>query len=177
MGFQDRWINLLHQCYSTVSFSLLLNGNQSEKFIPQRGLRQGDPLSPYLFIIYLETLSCVLNSLNEEGNCKGLKLSRNGVSLSHLFFADDCLIFFKPSPESCGFLNQALENFSRFSRQCINHNKSHISFSPNVPSTFARGFRSFFHVPISTKPVPYLGLPISIYANKRHCFNFILERA
>lgn len=176
-GFPRRWITLLHQCFTTFSFSLLVNGYQSEKFIPQRGLRQEDPLSPYLVIIYLETLSCVLNRLNEEGKCKGLKLSRNGVSRSHLFFADDCLIFFEPSLESCGTLNQALESFSRFFGQCINHEKSHFSFSLNIPSVFARRFKSFFHVPVSTEPVPYLGLPISISANKRHYFNFIVEKA
>lgn len=176
MGFPDKWITLLHQCYSTVSFSLLINGGLSERFSPQRGLRQGDPLSPYLFIIFLETLSCVLNRLDEEGKSKGLKLSRNGPSLSHLFFAD-CLIFFKPSLESCGILNQTLEKFSKASGHCINHQKSYITFSPNTPSTFARHFKSFFRVSISTDPTPYLDLPLNITADKRLCFNFIVDKA
>lgn len=94
MGFSEKWVTFLHQCFTIVSSSLLFNANPSDRFFPQRDLRQGDPLSLYLFIIYLETLSYVLARLNEEGKCKGLQLSRNGESLSYLFFADDCLIFF-----------------------------------------------------------------------------------
>lgn len=108
MGFSEKWVNLLCQCFSTISYSLHINGAPTERFNPQRGLRQGDPLSPYLFIIYLETLLCVLNHLDASDKCKGLKLSRTGISLSHLFFADDCLIFFKPNLESCGHLKRAL---------------------------------------------------------------------
>lgn len=140
MGFSEKWINLLHQCFSTVSFSLLINGTPTQRFFPKRGLRQGDPLSPYLFIIFLETLSCVLNHLDTSGSCKGRKLFRNGVSFSHLFFADDYLIFFEPSLESCCQLKKALEGFTTFSGQCVNPLKSHITFSPNIPSSFSRRF-------------------------------------
>lgn len=169
-----------HAPLSVLLHGFLLSLDQREfigKFSPQRGLRQGDPLSPYLFIIFLETLSCVLNKLDAEGKCKGLKLSNNGISLSHLFFADDCLIFFEPSLDSCRFLSQTLENFGRVSGQCINHQKSYITFSPNTPSTFARRFKSFFRVPISSNPAPYLGLPLHITAGKKLCFNFIVDKA
>lgn len=66
-------------------------------------------------------LSCVVNHLDFLGLCKGLKLTRNGVSLSHLFFVDDCLIFFEPSFDNCGHLKRALEGFSLYSGQCVNH--------------------------------------------------------
>lgn len=119
----------------------------------------------------------VLNHLDVSGKCKGLKLSRTGISLSHLFFADDCLIFFEPSSDSCEHLKKALVSFSHFSGQNINRHKSRITFRPNTPLAFSRRFQDFFNVPISSEPVPYLGLPLEVKANKRDCFKFIVDRA
>lgn len=120
IGFSEHWIRLLHQCYSTFSFLVLLNGAPSSKFIPHRGLRQGDPLSPYLFIIFMESLSCALNHLDQSNIFKGIKLSINGSSVSHLFFADDCRIFFHPTLQACASLRDPLQQFSLFSGQTIN---------------------------------------------------------
>ena len=61
MGLSHIWQNLIFNCISIVSFSVLLNGSPYQKFYPQRGIRQGDPLSPYLFILYAEVFSGLLN--------------------------------------------------------------------------------------------------------------------
>lgn len=103
-------------------------------------------------------------------------MSRTGVSLSHLFFADDCLIFFEPTIDDCRHLKRALENFNFFSGQITNRQKFHITFSPNTP-TFSRRFQDVFHVSVSSEPVPYLELPLEITANKWDCFKFIVDRA
>ncbi|KAI5332177.1 hypothetical protein L3X38_022306 [Prunus dulcis] len=76
-------------CVSTVSFSVLINGKPGEPFQPTRGLRQGDPFSPYLFLIISEALSRNIMKCIESGEIKGIRIARGSPTLSHLFFADD----------------------------------------------------------------------------------------
>ncbi|CAL9019813.1 unnamed protein product, partial [Prunus brigantina] len=89
------------RCVNSVSFAVLLNGKPGSPFIPSRGLRQGDPLSPYLFLLVCEVLSLNLSKHVEEGHIQGIKLSRRSPVLSHLFFADDSLFFAKADPANC----------------------------------------------------------------------------
>jgi hypothetical protein len=93
MGFANRWISLLMSCVRTVSYSILINGQPHGLITPSRGLRQGDPLSPYLFILCAEVLSSWLQHYSKEGLISGVPLSRGGTRIHHLFFADDCLLF------------------------------------------------------------------------------------
>ena len=67
MGFHERWVNLIMECISTVQFKILHEGKELGPIIPQRGLRQGDPLSPYLFIICPEALSSLIQAKEREG--------------------------------------------------------------------------------------------------------------
>ena len=71
MGFGAKWISWIQWCIGTVSFSILINGTPSGFFQSSRGLRQGDPLSPYLFVIVMEALSCLLKRAKEEGFLPG----------------------------------------------------------------------------------------------------------
>ncbi|VVA41364.1 PREDICTED: reverse mRNAase [Prunus dulcis] len=89
LGFSDFWINMVMACVSTVSFSVLINGKPGEPFQPTRGLRQGDPFSPYLFLIISEALSRNIMKCIESGEIKGIRIARGSPTLSHLFFADD----------------------------------------------------------------------------------------
>lgn len=82
-------------CVSTVSYSFLQNGNVFGKVLPQRGIRQGDPISPYLYILCAEGLAGMLNRFEEANLIHGCKVARGAPSISHLLFADDCYFFFK----------------------------------------------------------------------------------
>lgn len=73
LGFGDSWVKLIMQRVSTTSFSILLNGSPGPKFTTSRGLRQGDPLSPYLFLICIEILSRLLEKAVSEKKISGLK--------------------------------------------------------------------------------------------------------
>ena len=95
LGFSQQWIQLVMQCVTTVTYSVLVNGTPMEKFKPNCGIRQGDPLSPYIFIICTNILSCMLQKLEDSGALKGVAINKGGLPISHLMFADDIIIFFK----------------------------------------------------------------------------------
>ncbi len=82
-------------CVSTVRYSVIVNGNPVGNIQPTRGIRQGDPISPYLFLICSEVLSSLLNHAEQVGIITGIPTSPKGPKLNHLFFVDDSLIFCK----------------------------------------------------------------------------------
>ncbi|XP_026428903.1 uncharacterized protein LOC113324832 [Papaver somniferum] len=93
--FNPKWIRLIMNRLSSVSYFILLNGSLIGKFQPERGLRQGDPLSPYMYIICAEALSSYINNLEDTNLVQGIKCVKYGPSISHLLFADDSLLFTK----------------------------------------------------------------------------------
>ena len=96
MGFGSKWINWINWCISTASFFILFNGSSTGFFRSSRGLRQGDPLSPYLFVIGMEALSGLLKCAVEGNFISGCRFGgRDGRELvvSHLLYADDTVLF------------------------------------------------------------------------------------
>jgi len=89
MGFCKQWVDLIMNCVCTISYRIKVNGDLSDDFKPERGLRQGDPLSPYLFLICAEGFSALLQRAEEEGKIRGVKVCQGAPSVSHLLFADD----------------------------------------------------------------------------------------
>ncbi|XP_016752759.1 uncharacterized protein [Gossypium hirsutum] len=99
MGFNGSWIQLIMRCINMVTYSVELDGKSGEIFMPGRGLRQGDPLSPFLFLIYSEGLSTLLKLASAEGLLRGIKASRRGPQITHLF-ADDFVLFGEATEEA-----------------------------------------------------------------------------
>lgn len=134
-GFANNWIDLIMECITSVQFSLLINGKPQPPFKPLRGLRQGDPLSPYIFILCMEPLIRKLNMLaSNTRNQVGILSSPCGIRVSNLMFADDCLIFSKANTTAARHILKTLDSFSKASGEQINYHKSTIYFSNNVPN-------------------------------------------
>jgi hypothetical protein len=82
-GFSSQWINLIFQCISTTRFSILINGTPEGFFESSRGLRQGDPLSPFLFIIMAEAFGRALSKANKDGEISGIAITDNIPNITH----------------------------------------------------------------------------------------------
>jgi len=135
MGFHPIWINWIRECITSVSYSILVNNEPSGYFKPTRGLRQGDPLSPYLFLICMDVLAkrLALRAQNSQSGI-GIKLAPRAERIPCLFFADDSLLFCKATAQTAYHLKSILETFCHQSGQLINLHKSVIVFSKNTPS-------------------------------------------
>jgi hypothetical protein len=125
-GFPSRWRNWIRFCISTVRFSILINGCPSGFFESSRGLRQGDPLSPLLFVIVMEALSRLMDSAVRGGYLSGFKVGTSegvDVMVTHLLFADDTLMFCDAAPPQIEHLGCVLTWFEAISGLKINLGK------------------------------------------------------
>ncbi|KAK9988891.1 hypothetical protein SO802_029130 [Lithocarpus litseifolius] len=122
-------------CISSSSISILFNGGKLDKFKPTRGIRQGDPLSPYIFLLCMEFLGYLIHKECMEKNWIPMKASRTNVEISHLFFADDLMLFAKVDKKCAASIKRVLDQFCIESGQAISVVKSCIYFSPNTPNS------------------------------------------
>ena len=125
-------IKLIMSCISTSSLSVFVNSCVLESFNPSRGIRQGDPLSLYLFIMCIEYLGYLIEEKCSKELWCPLKALRGNVKIFHLFFADDLILFVKVTNVVCKAIPEVLWTFCVESSQKISCDKSRIYFSPNV---------------------------------------------
>ncbi|KAH9735375.1 reverse transcriptase domain-containing protein [Citrus sinensis] len=175
LGFSANWVNLIMNCISTASFSVLINGEAKGLIYPQRGLRQGCPLSPYLFIICAEVFLNLLMQAEKQKLIQGLKFSRN-LSISHLLFADDSLVFSRASSVDCRHLKKIFEVYAAASGQIFNFEKSSIFFSTNTKQSQMDEIRSIFNLNVVSRHERYLGLPSMMGRKKTNFFNYVKLR-
>ena len=108
-GFPQDITNLIMSFITTTATTLLFNESKLEAFT--RGIRQGDPLSPYIFLLCMEFLGAQITSICEERRREKIKASRNGPSFSHVFFADDLMLFTKANHKNCEVIMEVLDVF------------------------------------------------------------------
>ncbi|KAL5777500.1 hypothetical protein ACOSP7_010426 [Xanthoceras sorbifolium] len=176
MRFEACWINKILNCVSSASYSFLLNGEVKGKVIPKRGLRQGYPLSPYLFLFCDKGLSVLLNQAEGIGRLHGIKVVRSAPSISHLLFEDDCLIFAKTTVKECLNIRGILEDYEVASGQPVNFEKSALSFSPNIIAATKNDIKVLFNIDVVSCHDRYISLPSMISRNKRQLFNSIKDK-
>ena len=117
LGFHHRWVEMLMRMIKSVSFSVLLNGHKLEAFKPTRGICQGDPISPYLFLLAAEGLSCLLNYSVQSSSLMGIRVAPSSLMVSHLLFADDSMMLFKANRENSEEVRNVLNLYCSASGQ------------------------------------------------------------
>ena len=133
LGFNERWINLMMVCVKTVLYSVLVIGKPKGLIRPTRGIRQGDPLSPFLFLLCMEGLHSLISKVEREGAIHGFGLSKRSPKLIHLLFADDSLLFYRSNRSECQKVLEILAQYESLLGQQINKGKTTIFFSLNPP--------------------------------------------
>ncbi|KAL9681272.1 hypothetical protein QQ045_013054 [Rhodiola kirilowii] len=167
MGFGCKWIGWMAECYSTARLAVLINGSPSKEFTMKRGLRQGDPLSPFLFLVAAEGLSRTLHKAVEEGVISGLEWSNNGDKLSHLQFADDTVLFCRVDALEVQNLRAILIAFEGCSGLKINFDKS---------LCFGIGLKEEEGCPVGGFPMKYLGMQVGVNPTKRSIWEPIIQK-
>ncbi|MDV3157560.1 MAG: reverse transcriptase family protein, partial [Candidatus Phytoplasma australasiaticum] len=114
VGFNNIWVRNIMSCVKSSRLALIWNNEQLDWITPSRGIRQGDAISPYLFVLCIERLSHLIRNTVRTGKWKGVKLARHGPVLSHLFFADDMVLFTEASQEQIGVIKECLECYKKF---------------------------------------------------------------
>eukprot|EP00253_Pinus_taeda_P036581 PITA_36581 len=125
-GFHQRWIAWIHNLISSPHFSVLVNGSPSKTFNASRGIRQGDPLSPFLFILAAEGLGRFIKQERTANRIKGLQIWGNNLPLTHQQFVDDIMLFGEPTVREVRQLRRILDLFAEASGLEINKDKSCI---------------------------------------------------
>ena len=176
LDFSPTWINWIRICITSPSFSILINGSPYGLFNPKRGLRQGDPLSPFLFILGSEALSRLLLRQESQGLLRGVRIARHCSPISHLFFANDLILFAKATFAEATTLKSVVDQYCSWSGQAINISKSSLPFSKNTPSSSIHSISGIFQYKRMLSSSKYLGLPLSIGRSKTCAFQDILEK-
>jgi hypothetical protein len=176
MGFNQQWIHWIMMCVESVDYSVIVNEEMVGPIIPGRGLRQGDPLSPYLFIICAEGLSALIRQAEARGDIHGTKICRNAPIISHLLFADDCFLFFRADEHEAQTMKDILATYEAASGQAISLPKSEIFCSRNVHQGVKNVITNILGVQAVLGTGKYLGLPSMVGRSKKATFNFIKDR-
>ena len=133
MGFHEKWIQLIMQCITTISYFVIINGAVHGCIFPTRGLRQGDSLSPYLFLLCAHGFSSLIKDAARNQMLSGISICRGCPMVTHLFFVNDSLLFCKTIDQECHKLIEILELYEAASGYKVNAEKSSIFFSHNTP--------------------------------------------
>ncbi|KAK2449324.1 hypothetical protein QL285_008530 [Trifolium repens] len=176
LGFSNKWIHWIMLCVSSVNYSVLVNFEKVGPIFPGRGLRQGDPLSPYLFILVTEGLTALIKKSVASGNLHGVKICRGAPTVSHLLFADDCFLFCRSTLEETNHLMHILKVYEAASGQEINLTKSEVFFSRNLSMAAQEDLSRIMGVRHVLGTGNYLGLPSMIGRKKKNIFAYIKDR-
>ncbi|GAA0139922.1 hypothetical protein LIER_01375 [Lithospermum erythrorhizon] len=170
MGFCRRWVDWIMCLVSKVSYSFLINGVPKGFVRPTMGIRQGDPLSPYLFLICAKGLSSMIREAELMKSLSGIKISRESPSISHILFVDDTIIFGKASRNEGAEIMRILKDYKEASDQNVNIGKCPLSFSPRTGQDTRHEILNIMGMREVKDQGKYLGLPLQVGRTKKEIF-------
>lgn len=173
LGFDLKWVNWVMKCVSSVTYSVLINDQPHGAIIPQRGLRQGDPLSPALFVLCSEGLTHLMSKAESDATISGIKFGDNGPLVNQLLFADDCLFACQANAQS---LLSNLRRYEAVTGQRLNPSKSSIFFGKRVPEAEKNRVKRLLGIETEGGMERYLGLPEIMKGSKVKIFSYLKER-
>jgi hypothetical protein len=176
LGFTVPFIKWIMCCITTVTFSVLINGSATDFFRSERGLRQGSPLSPLLFLLVVEGLSRALAAEKRSGSFPGIKIS-NTLHVTHLLFVDDILVFSARTRGEDDNLNNTLKLFSKATEMIINEGKSTLT---TLCLSEMEKIRYKLHFPFEEKTIDeglkYLGFTLKPNDYRKEDWSLILKK-
>lgn len=176
MNFSDKWIGWMLFCVKTLSYHFCLNGSLLLPIIPNRGLRQGDSLSPYLFLLCVEGLSNAIDSVTEAGQIHGCRISPRAPAITHLLFAYESFLFFRANKEEALVVKEVLSRYERDSGQYVNYLKLGVYFRANVHRDKQQEISGILGVHNGITGTNYPGLPSLVGRSKKHVFGYLKEK-
>lgn len=175
-GFTEDATKLIMSCVNTMQYNILINGNKSGVFNPSRGLRQGDPLSPYLFIMCSEYLSRLILKKKRLGEIHGVKVDKNSPAISHIIYADDLIIMGRTNARKAVEIRECFETYCEWSGQQANPKKSSILFSKNMSSKGKMELQEILGFKPMRRDSVYLGNNFLLGNNKIEEFQRLKKR-
>ncbi|KAL9661113.1 hypothetical protein QQ045_025933 [Rhodiola kirilowii] len=176
LGLPEMWISMVMRCVKTVSYVVRVNELVTEEIKPERGIRQGDPLSPFLFLICSEWLNLKVKEYQRRRKLKGLKICRSAPEITHMLFADDSIFFLQATRENAVNLRRILREYEELSGQKVILSKSEICFGRNVPEDERQIISATLGVKQVEAMSKYLGLPVAFGNNRTELFKDIIEK-
>jgi len=175
MGFGEKWRKWVEVCITTPRLSIIINGTPCKPFKMGRGLRQGDPLSPFLFVLMAEVMNKLLQKASQMALFKGLQVGGTNVTLTHLQFVDDTLLFCEANEEYLQNIKGMLLSFQAFSGLAVNYSKyGLIVFGKD--EYWANEMATKLGCRLVQLPIIYLGVPLGANMRKVSSWQCVLDK-
>lgn len=176
MGFAEHLISLFMECIVSAKYQISHAGQEFGSIVPSRGIRQGDPMSSYLFLICMEGLSALVRNHEQRKLIRGIQVARGAPTISHMFFADDTYIYCQAQVDIAQQVINMLQIFERASGQKINVEKSSAFFSRKTKQDDKQGICYILKFREADENSTYLGLPSILGRNKSAVFGYLKDR-
>ena len=175
-GFPDATCHLIRHCLTTSTLAVLWNGERTDIFKPSRGLHQSNPLSPYLFVLYLERLSMLIQQAMAEKKWVPFLVCRNGPCILNLFFANDLLLFMKANVKQANVVKNTIQAFCQVSSLNVSGDKSVAFCSPYVPFHVKNDIQCTTRICFTEDLGRYLGVLLMTGRSTKCQFEYIIEK-
>ncbi|XP_060959275.1 uncharacterized protein LOC133030519 [Cannabis sativa] len=176
MGFDAKWIFLVLSCISSVEYTVTHSGRHIGPVVPTRGIRQGDPLSSYLFLICAEAFSSLIKHYEVSQQIRGIRVANGAPVFSQMLFADDSYVFCRANDNDSNKMLTLLHDFEYASGQKVNFSKSSVFFSCNTQPGVRALICQRMGIQEAGENSLYLGLPCIIGRNKNAVFGFVKDK-